>query len=388
MQLVGDDFAVWRVLLKPSINPGPRAGVVLASALGVPRKEALDTLALAPFHIPLNLSKDEAIALTEELRAVGLVVEPEPITNPPTIACATHSRLSNDGQCKDCRQWICVVDRAAAVGLHLCPDCYRSLLTRRAWRYGRTAILLALLVGVIVWAWEDRQRHDDRREWRVPLRVGIFVIQDGDVDPGALAGLGGRAEEMMSILEAEYRRHGGDISPFELRVLGPVPLPEVLPELKNDDFLERVEFTYRMWKFQRSVTESLGQATNDIDVSILLVTRPARGKEARIFEGIAAQDGDFGVVQVELGQDTVDLAVITAVHEMLHTVGAQDKYDPVTGEAEYPAGFFDPKTRYPQRYMEIMAHDIPLAEGKSRLPSLVGEVRVGDLTAREIGWIR
>ncbi len=387
MQHVGDEFAVWRVLLKTSINPGPRAAVVLASVLGVPLKAAQETLKLAPFHIPINMSKDEAIELAEKLRAVGLVVEPEPVTNPPTITCATHGRLSNDGQCKDCRQWMCVVDRAAAMGAQLCPTCYRTVLTRRAWRYGRTAILLAVLAGVVVWALEDRQRRADRREWRVPLKVGLFVIRDGDVDPGAIDGIARRAEEMSDILEVEYRRYGGEISPFELRVLGPIPLPEVLPELKNDDFLERVEFTYRMWQFRRSVSKSLGQPTDDIDVSILLVTRPARGKQPRMFEGIAARDGDFGVVQVELSDDTVDLAVITAVHETLHTLGAKDKYDPATGEAEYPAGYFDSRTRYPQRYMEIMAHDIPLAEGKSRLPSLVGEVRIGNFTAREIGWI-
>ena len=388
MQHVGDEFAVWRVLLKPSTRPGPRAGLVLASVLGVPLKEAQDTLKLAPFHIPINLSKDESLALAERLRAVGLVVEPEPVTNPPTITCATHSNLSNDGQCKDCRQWICVVDRAAAMGASLCPDCYRTFLTRRVWRYGRTAVLFAVLVGVLVWAWEDRQRREDRREWRVPLKVGVLVIQDGDVDSAAIAGLSGRADEMMDILEVEYRRYDGKISPFELRILGPIPLPEALPTLESDDFLARVEFTFQMWLFRRSVAKSLGQPIDDIDVSLLMVARPARGNQPRIFEGIAARDGDFGVVQIELGEDTVDLAVITAVHEMLHTLGARDKYDLSTGEAEYPAGYYDSRTRYPQRYMEIMAHDIPLAEGKSRLPSLVGEVRVGNSTAREIGWIR
>jgi hypothetical protein len=388
MQHVGDEFAVWRVLLKPSTRPAPRAGVVLASVLGVPLKEAQDTLTLIPFHIPINFSKDEAIDLAERLRAVGLVVEPEPVTNPPTITCATHSKLSNDGQCKDCRQWICVVDRAAAMGASLCPDCYRTFYIRRVWRHGRTAVLLAVLVGVLVWAWKDRQRLEDRREWRVPLKVGVFVIQDGDVDSAAIAALPGRADEMMNILETEYRRYDGKISPFELRVLGPIPLPDVLPKLESDDFLERVEFTFQMWRFRRSVSRSLGEPTDDIDVSILLVTRPARGNQPRIFEGIAAKDGDFGVVQIELSQDNVDLAVITAVHEMLHTLGARDKYDPSTGEAEFPAGYYDSRIRYPQRYMEIMAHDIPLADGKSRLPSLVGEVRVGNSTAREIGWIR
>lgn len=388
MQQVGDEFAVWRVLLKPSTNPSPRAAVVLASVLGVPLKDAQETLKLAPFLIPINMSKYEASELTEKLRGVGLVVEPELVTNPPTITCATHRGLSNDGQCKNCRQWMCIVDRAAAMGMQLCPTCYRTVLTRRAWRYGRTAVLLAVLAGVVVWALEDRQRREDRREWRVPLKVGLFVIQDGDVDAEALDGIASRAEEMSDILEVEYRRYGGEIAPFELRVLGPIPLPEVLPELKNDDFLERAEFTYRMWQFRRSVSKSLGQSTDDIDVSILLVTRPARGIQPRMFEGIAARDGDFGVVQVDLSGDTVDLAVITAVHETLHTLGARDKYDQATGEAEYPVGYFDSRTRYPQRYMEIMAHDIPLAEGKSRLPSLVGEVRIGNFTAREIGWIR
>ncbi|MEZ4460688.1 MAG: hypothetical protein R3E66_13360 [bacterium] len=386
MEVVGDEFAVWRVHVTPTPTTSPRAAVVLATALGIPVKSATALLKAGPFMVPINQTKEEALELARTLSPSGLKVEPQPVTNPPSIACLTHTKLANNGQCRDCGRWICVVENAQALGMPICEDCFKTFLTRRTFRWVRTTVLLLVLVGVAIWGWNEQQRREERRLWKRPLNIGVFVIVDGDVDRDALDALPNRADEMEDILDAEYRKYGGSMKPFSFVFSEAIALPQPLPELKGDGFFKRVEYTYAMWGFRRAVESKLLRPVEETDSRVYLVVRPAQGKQPRLFEGLAAREGDFGVVEMELAPDTVDLAVITATHEMLHTLGASDHYDPQTGQAIFPQGYADPRNRYPQRYMEIMAHDIPLGEGRARLPSLVGEIRVGSKTAREIGW--
>jgi hypothetical protein len=75
-------------------------------------------------------------------------------------------------------------------------------------------------------------------------------------------------------------------------------------------------------------------------------------------------------------------------HELLHTVGATDKYDLGSGEPLYPIGYGDPdqQPRYPQAQAEIMAVRRVLSDRESQMPwSLKSEV-VGPATALEIHW--
>jgi hypothetical protein len=80
---------------------------------------------------------------------------------------------------------------------------------------------------------------------------------------------------------------------------------------------------------------------------------------------------------------------VVIVHEMLHTLGATDKYDPVTEHPVYPDGYVDPGQQplYPQYRAEIMAGSIPLSETRSKLPRNLNEVEIGAQTAVEINWI-
>jgi len=83
------------------------------------------------------------------------------------------------------------------------------------------------------------------------------------------------------------------------------------------------------------------------------------------------------------GQNNVVIA-----HELLHTVGASDKYDPATGQPRYPQGFADrgQQPRYPQTRAEIMGGRIPLSAHESALPMTLDKVLVGPETALEVNW--
>jgi hypothetical protein len=81
---------------------------------------------------------------------------------------------------------------------------------------------------------------------------------------------------------------------------------------------------------------------------------------------------------------------IVIAHELLHTLGATDKYDLVSGAPLFPSGFADPDRRplYPQENAEIMAGRRPLSAQDAQMPSSLGAVVVGPATAAEIRWTR
>ena len=81
---------------------------------------------------------------------------------------------------------------------------------------------------------------------------------------------------------------------------------------------------------------------------------------------------------------------IVIAHELLHTVGATDKYDPATNQPLFPDGYGDPAQdpTYPQKAAEIMGGRIAVSKSEASMPAGLHEALVGDTTAREIGWDR
>jgi hypothetical protein len=79
---------------------------------------------------------------------------------------------------------------------------------------------------------------------------------------------------------------------------------------------------------------------------------------------------------------------VIVAHELLHTLGATDKYDPSTTQPLFPAGFADPEQSplYPQKFAEIMAGRIPLSESESDTPRDLELAIIGPQTAAEINW--
>jgi hypothetical protein len=81
---------------------------------------------------------------------------------------------------------------------------------------------------------------------------------------------------------------------------------------------------------------------------------------------------------------------MVVTHELLHTLGASDKYDPGTGQPLAPQGLGDPDQSplYPQRTGEIMAGRVATTSRTAAIPASLAEMTVGPATAREIGWSR
>lgn len=99
------------------------------------------------------------------------------------------------------------------------------------------------------------------------------------------------------------------------------------------------------------------------------------------------QKGLLGVVHVFASDEQRAQNNIVIAHELLHTLGATDKYD-AAGLPVFPGGFAEStrEPRYPQERAEIMAGRIPVSADRAEIPASLAETVVGYVTASELGW--
>jgi hypothetical protein len=98
--------------------------------------------------------------------------------------------------------------------------------------------------------------------------------------------------------------------------------------------------------------------------------------------------GLIGVIYAFAAKDMTATNDVVIAHELLHTVGASDKYDLSTDAPLFPIGYGDPtqKPLLPQRSAEIMAGRIVIGPGKFEQAESLDQVVLGGATALEIRW--
>ena len=81
--------------------------------------------------------------------------------------------------------------------------------------------------------------------------------------------------------------------------------------------------------------------------------------------------------------------LIVFTHELLHVLGATDKYILSSGEPIFPQGYAEPNKRplFPQKRAEIMGVRIPINSFSSVMPESLDHCKIGRQTAEEIGFL-
>ena len=123
--------------------------------------------------------------------------------------------------------------------------------------------------------------------------------------------------------------------------------------------------------------------------------------DIQVFAEYYASQGNTGYLSFGLKKARLAVARIYAssknktqnnviiAHEMLHTVGASDKYDLASLQPIYPVGYAEPDKLplHPQRKCELMAGRIALSASHAKIPVSLRECEIGEQTAREIRWV-
>jgi len=104
---------------------------------------------------------------------------------------------------------------------------------------------------------------------------------------------------------------------------------------------------------------------------------------------LGLQKGLIGVIHAFATPNQNKQNTIIMAHEILHTVGASDKYDYSNNQPIYPDGYANPnqKPLHPQRFAEIMAGRLPISASQTKMPTSLRHVVVGKATAQEINWL-
>lgn len=254
----------------------------------------------------------------------------------------------------------------------------------------RVGALLLVLFVVLLWAYRDYRSRSGRTEWDATLNVAVVLLVEPGVSPVTVRDLRGRFGALADRLHEEFERYGhGPMRPVLFTVTDTVNHSLELPKLVQASILGVLTTNYELWRFSRQVNKQLDFDVTDYKSRIYVSLRAPKSETRRFVEGFSQQGGHFGVVEVELAEDSIDFALFVVAHELFHTLGATDKYGP-DGRTRAPDGLAEPELipLYPQRFAELMARDRPIHEGEEVPPASLDELAVGPVTAREVGWIK
>jgi hypothetical protein len=254
----------------------------------------------------------------------------------------------------------------------------------RWWRTLRVATLLLILLLVAVTAWQDRYRST---RWREPLFVAIYPIaaDDSAVTKRYIDSLdGGNFNALDRFFAREAARyHLRTDEPFRSRLR-----PELEDKPPQRDAragpiatgVWSLKLRYWAWHTSRHAREP-----EDVRIFVLYHD-PAL--TPTVPHSLGLTKGLIGVVYAFAAPEMTAENNVVIAHELLHTVGATDKYDLADDAPHFPEGFGDPGQipLYPQRYAELMAGRRMLASGRWEQVSSLDEVVVGAATALEIRW--
>jgi len=255
------------------------------------------------------------------------------------------------------------------------------------WKSIRIALLLLVLAAVAIHTWLDRVAT---QSWREPLWVGIFPL-NGDGSPQAQQYIQGLTVKDFAGIEdffaREAQRYGLKIEEpvhVELYPQGSQLPPEIDPAAGP---LGVAWWSLKLRWFAAHASEVPGRAPPRIRM-FALYHDPATLE--RVPDSHGLQKGLVGVAHLFADHAMAGSNNLVIAHELLHTVGATDKYDLASGAPLFPSGFGDRDRRplYPQDRAEIMAGRVALSTQESETPSSLRNVVVGPETALEIRWTR
>jgi len=259
---------------------------------------------------------------------------------------------------------------------------------KRRFRQIRIAALLALLVTVVLFAYTDVRSRSRRNEWTAPLHVALVLLEEAPVDPLAVQKLRARTTALETQLQAEEARYRpAPLAPIRFEIFGPAHVSRQPPAPEGPGLWDLIRYTWELRRYVHAIDEAMGIDSGQFDSRVYTTIRPPVGTEPTHVEGRSENGGRIAQVHVELDGDMADLALIVMTHELLHTLGATDKYD-ASGRTLVPDGLADPTRQplFPQDRVEVMARNRPTAPGVEVVPTTLPELGVGPLTAREIGW--
>lgn len=248
----------------------------------------------------------------------------------------------------------------------------------------RVLILVYILLMVAVGAWLAKARSTD---WDKPLNVVVYSI-NGDESAASQKYIDNLEntdfEDIETFFEKEAKRHNLALKkPVDVSLAGELNTKPPMPP-KNASTLSIIFWSLKLryWAWQND------NYPYPEDVQIFVMYFDPE-QTTTVAHSLGLQKGLIGVVNAFASKKMKKENHVIIAHELLHTVGAIDKYDPSTNQPLYPVGYaeLDLSPVLPQKKAEVMAGRMPVSETKAEQPQKLTQVVIGEATAIEINWL-
>jgi hypothetical protein len=252
----------------------------------------------------------------------------------------------------------------------------------------RILILLFILLVAAVGTWRAKR---DATDWLAPLEIAVYPINGddsraaGEYLTSVQNDLFAPIEEFMTEEAARYGVHTAWGSAVRMRLAPQVHAHPPAPP-RNGSVLSVMWWSLKLryWAWRNDA-----YAGPRPQVRIFVQYYDAETNQA-LPHSLGLEKGMIGVVNAFASRRMAGSNNVVIAHELLHTLGATDKYDPRSALPLHPDGFADPERSplYPQDKAELMGGRIPLDASRAVIPDGLHQVVVGPRTAGEINWIK
>ena len=224
--------------------------------------------------------------------------------------------------------------------------------------------------------------------WERPILVTIYPIAADD-EPATLK----YVEEIDDAHFAEVNRfmsresipYGFTVTPaFRFQIARPSQeLPPPVPAQFEAAGIAWWSLKMRWWAWMKDLDDDLVSP----DIQMFVLYHNLNGKN-EVGISVGMRKGRYGIVKAYTLESMSSENLVVFTHEMLHVLGATDKYVLSSGEPIYPHGYAEPNKRplFPQERAEIMGVRIPINSFSSVMSDSLDECKIGRQTAEEIGF--
>ena len=251
----------------------------------------------------------------------------------------------------------------------------------------RIVLLLGILASVAIYTQEQRLNSTS---WIESIDVIIYPI-NADANPKTTAYINSLTSKDFEAIDRFFIRSA---KKYQLIINNPVntslgPTINSLPPRPPSDrnailniILWSIKLRY--WAYKNSPDN----LSNTQRIRLYVLYQQGNDGQA-LNHSLGLQKGLIGIINAYAKKPQNKQSSIIMAHEILHTVGASDKYDIQTNLPLYPIGYAKPEKEplYPQRYAEIMAGRTPVSPQQALMPKDLRFCLIGKQTAQEINWI-
>lgn len=255
-----------------------------------------------------------------------------------------------------------------------------------SFRHYRIFVLLLILAIV---AWDQWLDKIELRAWDRPLRVVVYPINaDGSKNAQLyMKSLRERQfDRIETVVQQQAQYYGLSLDqPIDLLLAPEVrSLPPQPP--RGGNILDIMWWNFKVRRWANKVDQYSG-AKGDIRA---FVQYHDFQNNDYLSHSVGVEKGRLAIVNLFATRAQSAENDMILLHEILHTLGAKDKYDPASNQPLFPIGYADPEQQplHPQKRAEVMAGRIPINEYQFEPLRSLNQLIIGPATALEIGWLK